>query len=335
MSHEQGSTDELVQTDMPLAENAHASLLHSVTSQTPWWVVSVVFHGLVIALVGLVSIKFQLDGDDEPLMITTELLRHEYREEKKEEKKNEKEGALVPANFNPEKPESDIYVADEFRLKATEGLLETFDPDVIAKIRGARGNPEAKILFSSPNPLDKEGGSGGGGKSFIEDMPGAGLERNAGEGDGTFFGKGKGIGNGIGEGMGSWGRPDAAGQMRRFTEYNPRITGARRKEWFDAVKHALDWLKYHQEADGHWDVKKYEAANKNDVAITSLALLAFLGNGHTERVGEHKDTVQRAVKWLISRQKENGLIADDTDDAAGHRRGGYPMAIATLALAEA
>jgi hypothetical protein len=31
-------------------------LLHSVPAQLPWWAVSIAFHGLVIALAGLISL---------------------------------------------------------------------------------------------------------------------------------------------------------------------------------------------------------------------------------------------------------------------------------------
>jgi hypothetical protein len=121
-------------------------------------------------------------------------------------------------------------------------------------------------------------------------------------------------------------------------------TGAGRKELVEkyggsvateaAVDRALQWLAYHQEPDGHFDSEKYEADAKADVAVTSLALLSFLGAGHTERVGTYKDNVRRLVQWLIQKQGEDGLLFELTD-APGHRAIGYPTAIATLALCEA
>ena len=98
---------------------------------------------------------------------------------------------------------------------------------------------------------------------------------------------------------------------------------------------ALHWLAYHQEADGHWDAKKYGAEQKTDTACTGFALLAFLGAGHTEKVGEYKGNVQRAVAWLKSKQNADGCIWDTTDANAHQRAIGYPCAIATLAMAEA
>jgi hypothetical protein len=120
------------------------------------------------------------------------------------------------------------------------------------------------------------------------------------------------------------------GQGRR--DLIRRYEGSRATEM--SVDLALQWLAYHQEADGHWDTMKYGADNKSDTAITALSALAYLGAGHTERVGFYKANVQRAVAWLISKQNKDGLIFDDTDEK-GHRAGGYPAAMATLALCEA
>jgi len=102
-----------------------------------------------------------------------------------------------------------------------------------------------------------------------------------------------------------------------------------------AVDAALRWLAFHQNPDGHWDTQQYGAANKSDTACTSLALLAFLAAGHSEKDGEYRANVQRAVAWLKCKQDADGLIWDTTDDAAPHRARGYPGAMATQALAEA
>ena len=68
--------------------------------------------------------------------------------------------------------------------------------------------------------------------------------------------------------------------------------------------------------------------------MTGMALLAFLGAGHSERVGTYRENVKRAVAWLKSKQQPNGLIFDSTD-AGAYRGIGYPHAIATLGLVEA
>jgi hypothetical protein len=111
-----------------------------------------------------------------------------------------------------------------------------------------------------------------------------------------------------------------------------RHGGSRATE--SSVDSALRWLAQHQEADGRWDSAKHGAAQKQDVALTSLALLSFLGAGHTERVGEYKGNVQRAVAWLKARQETNGRVREPSD-VTHHATLGAPEALAALALAEA
>jgi len=91
-----------------------------------------------------------------------------------------------------------------------------------------------------------------------------------------------------------------------------------------AVDAALHWLAVHQEADGHWDPKKYEGSG-NDVGATGLALLAFMGGGHTARRGEYRRSVMRGLEWLLRCKKRDGMIGSSM----------YEHAIATIALCEA
>jgi len=113
-----------------------------------------------------------------------------------------------------------------------------------------------------------------------------------------------------------------------------RFGGSRRSE--AAVDKALEWLWRHQESDGHWEgERKFEAADpgKNtDAGVTGLALLAFLGAGHTEKIGlpKYRVTVKKAVGWLVKCQAEDGAIGDGFEGGLG-----YHHAIAGLALAEA
>jgi hypothetical protein len=101
-----------------------------------------------------------------------------------------------------------------------------------------------------------------------------------------------------------------------------------------SVELALKWLARHQEPDGHWSATKFGANNQVDTAVTGLALLAFLGAGHTEKGGAWTSNVWKAVSWLRSKQEPNGLIFDRSD-IGGYRGIGYPAAIATLAMCEA
>lgn len=59
-----------------------------------------------------------------------------------------------------------------------------------------------------------------------------------------------------------------------------------------AVNLGLKWLAQQQAPSGEW-------RDAHAVGVTGLALLAFLGAGHTHRAtGPYQDTVQRGVDWL-------------------------------------
>ena len=93
----------------------------------------------------------------------------------------------------------------------------------------------------------------------------------------------------------------------------------------DVVDHALRWLAAHQEYDGHWDCVKYGGGKHrgDDIAVTSLALLAFLGKGNSTKFGRYRSNVKRAVKYLLAQQK-----ADGGCDPYRYTGGLYLMALA-------
>ncbi|MFA4987000.1 MAG: VIT domain-containing protein [Candidatus Brocadiia bacterium] len=93
-----------------------------------------------------------------------------------------------------------------------------------------------------------------------------------------------------------------------------------------SVDLGLKWLADHQEADGHWDTKKWGGNGDYDPGITGLALLAFAGAGHTERSGKFRRVVKKAIDWLASQQDAKGNFAPRTTM--------YNHAIPTLALLE-
>lgn len=109
-----------------------------------------------------------------------------------------------------------------------------------------------------------------------------------------------------------------------------------------AIDHSLAWLAAHQDENGKWDSDEFmkhddsdaptsgAGRGHQDVGVTGLALLAFLGDGNTLREGPHREVVKRAVSWLRNQQDDSGLIGTNAshDFIYGH-------AIATLALSEA
>ena len=110
-----------------------------------------------------------------------------------------------------------------------------------------------------------------------------------------------------------------------------------------AVERGLEWLSHHQSEDGRWDCDNFmtngdtekgplcdgKGMATHDVGVTGLALLCFLGAGHTHREGNYMDTVRKGLKWLREQQ--------DADGCFGPRNGHftYSHSIAALAMAEA
>jgi hypothetical protein len=105
---------------------------------------------------------------------------------------------------------------------------------------------------------------------------------------------------------------------------------------------ALTWLAKHQSADGRWDADGFDAQCKsgqtcsgkgdalNDVGLTGLALLCFLGAGETNLSGLHQRTVRNGILFLKSVQDDDGCFGTRTGKAFQ-----YSHACAALAMAEA
>ena len=119
-----------------------------------------------------------------------------------------------------------------------------------------------------------------------------------------------------------------------------------------AVELALAYLARRQSPDGRWDGSKYgsgrgsndqtladvegkadrlQTGRKADTGITGLVTLCYLGAGYTRTAGRYAPVVDRAVRYLLSEQAENG----DLGGEANYYARMYCHGIATYALAEA
>jgi len=112
-----------------------------------------------------------------------------------------------------------------------------------------------------------------------------------------------------------------------------------------ALAAALDWLVVHQEKDGHWSASRFskrceESKAKStcsggghpehNAGVSSLALLALMGNGSGLQGGPHTEEVQRGIEWLAAQQNpKTGLIGSKVGHAYI-----YDHALATIALAK-
>jgi len=309
------------------AQPSLVATLSDRLSGAPWWGVSVVLHVLVIALAGLISMAVHMPQPQEALITVTELAARSEVKTEPQSRNSERNILAAKKETPPTDPTSkeacEVVVPPELLARAELGdHFETINPDR-ADTRGAFGNPEAHMFHSEKGSDEAEGGGGTNGLR-LDDLIGASGTGSPGTGGGWGGGNGTGIGLGNGSGRGSFGNRTAGGRKLMIKKHR----GAPATE--NAVDAALEWLARNQEADGSWNTAKHGAAAPGpDVGATALALLAFLGAGHTENIGKYKDTVKRAQEWLISKQQANGVIGN------GFWGNGYCHAIAGLALAEA
>ena len=92
-----------------------------------------------------------------------------------------------------------------------------------------------------------------------------------------------------------------------------------------AVSAGIEYLASTQQPDGSWDSGRY---GKN-VAITSLACLAMMSDGHIPGRGELGDAVDRGVEFILNASKESGLLTSEANNGPMYGHG-----FATLFLGE-
>lgn len=135
--------------------------------------------------------------------------------------------------------------------------------------------------------------------------------------------------------VGDFGGRSAKGKQIAVAEYG----GSAASE--QAVLYGLEWLAKIQQKDGGWNFKKQGREAKagrytrSRNAATSLALLCFLGSGHTHvDDGPYQKNVDKGLKFLV----KNGSITAGSADMRGDYEGNsgmYTHALATICLTEA
>lgn len=108
-----------------------------------------------------------------------------------------------------------------------------------------------------------------------------------------------------------------------------------------AVSLGLQWLKGIQQPDGSWNFQdqgpdaQAGAFQKTEVGATSLALLCFLGSGHTHVVeGPYKEVVEKGLAYIGSQAEIVQGNADLRGDSEGIS-GMYVQGLATICISEA
>jgi hypothetical protein len=115
------------------------------------------------------------------------------------------------------------------------------------------------------------------------------------------------------------------------------------KESEGAVRDGLEWLARHQRADGSWsfDHRVYKCTCKNPgkfarskMGATAMALLCFLGAGHTYADGDFPEAVEKGLLYILKNGKATQAGGDYRGDYEGNS-GMYIQGLVTIALCEA
>jgi hypothetical protein len=106
------------------------------------------------------------------------------------------------------------------------------------------------------------------------------------------------------------------------------------KQVEDSVDRGLAWLASRQDADG-----SFPTLPSGQPAVTSFSILAFLSRGHQPGLGPYGQQLNRAIDFVVSCQKPDGLFSYETPEDhyisrhASHTAA-YNHAIAGLMLGE-
>ena len=213
------------------------------------------------------------------------------------------------------------------RPKIIPTTISGFDANVINRPKKPREIVPVEIETVKADTGDNGGGNRKSAKSNKPDGEASPVIRQPGEVDVSGALGGRSLGGGGGKGSGIGGGSGIAGQG-----------GSEKTE--QAVSQGLAWLSRQQRPDGHWELHQgYPDAGqvRTSSGATALALLAFLGAGHTHRDGPYKEKVGKGLRWLIGVQKKNGPLKGDFYDLdrEGDAASFYSHGQATIALCEA
>ena len=95
-----------------------------------------------------------------------------------------------------------------------------------------------------------------------------------------------------------------------------------------SIKRGLDWVARTQSKLGHWTAQTYPTA------MTALAGTALLGSGSTTTQGPYARNIRRAVDFLMSKARDNGLIGDPQRDNRYTYGHGFSMLFLSQVLGE-
>ena len=273
-------------------ENSFSEYFRDKLERTPWWMISIVFH-VTLAFLATLVVYSKATPESEPEFEYVTEIQPVKREQVKPERKKD------VFETNPVKFDEPIIE------NPTVNKVDVSDHHETESLEDHQMAKGLEALQNSPVKQNFDNSSIG-----ISGVPG-----------GVFGTRFDGKANLVWQGGGS-----------QVTE--------------DAVQAGLEWLKRHQSADGSWNTDGYhshcgfdtsfsgscdgDGHDEYDVAMTALSVMCFLGAGHTPTVGDYKEQVKKAIKYLMNSQDKEGCVGNR--ELPRHM---YNHATATMALAEA
>ena len=121
-------------------------------------------------------------------------------------------------------------------------------------------------------------------------------------------------------------RAAIAGAVLGSSRLSLAVDSDTQKKVDEAIVRALDFLAAAQLPEGAWRSDSYGECT----ASTSLACMAFMSAGHTPGEGPYGDMLNKGIRWVMSRQEDNGMLVAKRSHGPMYSHG-----ISTLMLAEA
>lgn len=97
-----------------------------------------------------------------------------------------------------------------------------------------------------------------------------------------------------------------------------------------AIDKGLDWVAETQSKRGHWTAND----GRYPTAMTALAGMALIAEGSTTTQGKYSSNIRRAVDFIVSRSRPNGLIGDPGSNDRYTYGHGYSMLFLSQVLGE-
>lgn len=104
--------------------------------------------------------------------------------------------------------------------------------------------------------------------------------------------------------------------------------GKKDPKWEAAIEKGLKWVARTQSKFGHWTAGNYPTA------MTALAGTALVCSGSTTTQGPYAKNIRRAVDYLLSKRRPNGLFGDPLNDHQYTYGHGFTMLFLSQVLGE-